>query len=85
MARIAGINIPLTKHAEDEFMAANAGRELGRLTKYTGNASSVVKSQLSRIFEQYEMYGRGDAVWLAAADTASYYADSEPCLHTIQK
>lgn len=61
--------------AEDEFMAANAGRELGRLTKYTGNASSVVKSQLSRIFEQYEMYGRGDAVWLAAADTASYYAD----------
>lgn len=61
--------------ASDEFMAANAGRELGRLTKYSGSASSTVKSKLTEIFAQYEMYGRGDAIWLGAADTVSYYAD----------
>ncbi|WP_264405184.1 collagenase [Vibrio owensii] len=61
--------------ASDEFMAANAGRELGRLTKYSGSASSTVKSKLTEIFAQYEMYGRGDAIWLGAADTVSYYTD----------
>lgn len=61
--------------SSDEFMAANAGRELGRLTKYSGSASNTVKSKLTEIFAQYEMYGRGDAIWLGAADTVSYYAD----------
>lgn len=60
--------------SSDEFMAANAGRELGRLTKYSGSASNTVKSKLTEIFAQYEMYGRGDAIWLGAADTVSYNA-----------
>ncbi|HHJ3201300.1 TPA: collagenase [Vibrio parahaemolyticus] len=61
--------------ASDEFMVANAGRELGRMTKYSGSAATTVSSKLKDIFARYEMYGKGDAVWLAAADTVSYYAE----------
>ncbi|MFW7526266.1 collagenase [Vibrio ostreicida] len=61
---------------DDEFMTANAGRELGRLTQYKNVAiSGRVKTALGQLFEQYEMYGFGDAVWLGAAYTASYYSD----------
>ncbi|KHT44014.1 collagenase [Vibrio sinaloensis] len=60
----------------DEFMTANAGRELGRLTQYknTSIAPSVV-GKLRQIFDQYQMYGYGDSVWLATADSSSYYVD----------
>ncbi|MDO6542248.1 collagenase [Photobacterium sanguinicancri] len=62
--------------ADDEFMAANAGRELGRLTMYKNTAiQPLVKSKLQSIFARYNMYGFGDAVWLAAADTASHYSE----------
>lgn len=62
--------------ADDEFMAANAGRELGRLTKYPNAAfQKVVKENLTKIFSQYEMYGFGDSVWLGTADTTGYYSE----------
>ncbi|MFT4926428.1 MAG: microbial collagenase [Phenylobacterium sp.] len=55
-----------------EFMAANAGRELGRLKTYSGTAIQAnVDAGLNNIFSTYQMYGNGDAIWLAAADTAN--------------
>ncbi|MFM2587803.1 collagenase [Vibrio sp. TBV020] len=61
---------------DDEFMTANAGRELGRLLQYTNTAiESNVKTKVKSIFSQYEMFGYGDSVWLATADTASYYVE----------
>jgi microbial collagenase len=58
----------------DEFMAANAGRELGRLLQYKNTTIEAnVKAKVQNVFNQYEMYGTGDSVWLATADTASYY------------
>ncbi len=61
---------------DSEFMLANAGRELGRFTQYTGTAiQSNVKSRVKSIFSQYKMYGYGDSVWLGTADTSSYYTD----------
>ncbi|MDC5705430.1 collagenase [Vibrio europaeus] len=60
----------------DEFMTANAGREMARLLKYSGTAiEAQVKAKVTEVFSQYEMYGYGDTVWLAAADTASYHSD----------
>ncbi|MBW3697737.1 PKD domain-containing protein [Vibrio sp. T187] len=62
--------------ADDEFMAANAGRELGRLSKYPNTEfQKVVKENLTKIFAQYEMYGFGDSVWLGTADTTGYYGE----------
>lgn len=62
--------------ADDEFMAANAGRELGRLSKYPNtDFQTVVKENLTKIFGQYEMYGFGDSVWLGTAETAGYYGE----------
>ncbi|MCJ8274895.1 MAG: M9 family metallopeptidase N-terminal domain-containing protein, partial [Psychrosphaera sp.] len=59
-----------------EFMASNAARELGRLKTYSGTAiQSSVDAGLNNIFNTYQMYGNGDAIWLGAADTATYYAD----------
>ncbi len=57
--------------ASDEFMAANAGRELGRMTHYSGSASSTVKRKINEVFARYKMYGKGDAVWLATASAVS--------------
>ncbi|TFH90293.1 collagenase [Vibrio ouci] len=63
---------------DDQFMTANAGREMARLLQYTGTAIEArVKTHVSAVFKQYEMYGFGDAVWLATADTASHYSDCE--------
>jgi microbial collagenase len=46
------------------------------MKKYTGTAiQSSVDSGLNAIFSSYKMYGNGDAVWLGAADTASYYGN----------
>ncbi|EGA71682.1 collagenase [Vibrio sinaloensis DSM 21326] len=60
----------------DEFMTANAGRELGRLTQYKNTViATPVREKINQIFTQYEMFGFGDTVWLATADSASYYVD----------
>ncbi|MCW8347941.1 collagenase [Vibrio sp. ZSDZ65] len=62
--------------SNSEFMAVNAGRELARMTQYTNTQiEPLVTTELSTLFTQYSMYGTGDAVWLAAADVASYYSD----------
>ncbi len=59
-----------------EFMASNAARELGRLKTYSGTAIQPnVDAALNTIFSTYEMYGNGDAIWLGAADTATYNGD----------
>lgn len=62
--------------SEAEFMIANAARELGRLKKYSNTSiQNQVDAALNDVFSRYKMYGYGDAVWLGAADTASYYGD----------
>ncbi|MEZ8582913.1 collagenase [Vibrio splendidus] len=62
--------------ADDEFMAINAGRELGRLSKYPNTRfQNIVEDNLTKIFAQYEIYGFGDSVWLGTADTADYYGE----------
>ena len=62
--------------SDAEFMAANAARELGRLKAYSNtNIQSNVDSALNNIFSTYQMYGNGDAIWLGAADTATYHGD----------
>ncbi|GAA5646647.1 M9 family metallopeptidase [Vibrio proteolyticus] len=62
--------------SDSEFMLANAGKELGRLTMYSNTSiQPLVKQKLTQLFDQYPMYGSGDAVWLGAADVVSYYAD----------
>lgn len=63
-------------NSDSEYLIANAARELGRMKLYTGTAiQSSVDSGLNTIFSTYQMYGNGDAVWLGAADTASYYGN----------
>ncbi|WP_448563403.1 collagenase [Thalassotalea ganghwensis] len=63
--------------SESEFIVANAARELGRLKTYSGTAiQPSVDAALNEIFNSsYQLYGYGDAVWLGAADTATYFAD----------
>lgn len=57
-----------------EYLIANAARELGRMKLYSGTAiQASVDIGLKAIFSNYQIYGTGDAVWLGAADTASYY------------
>lgn len=58
-----------------EFMIANAGRELGRLKAFGGTIQPAVDAALNTIFSTYQVYGYGDAVYLGAADTASYHGD----------
>ncbi len=63
-------------NSDAEFMVANAGGELGRLKAYSGTPiQSSVDSALNQVFSTYQMVGNGDAVWLAAADTAEYYGN----------
>jgi len=63
-------------NSDSEYLIANAARELGRMKLYTGTAiQPSVDSGLNTIFSTYQMYGNGDAVWLGAADTASFYGN----------
>ncbi len=61
--------------SESEFMIANAGRELGRLKAYGGSIQTAVDAALNTIFSTYQVYGYGDAVYIGAADTASYHGN----------
>ncbi|MFA1575962.1 M9 family metallopeptidase [Vibrio cyclitrophicus] len=64
---------------KDEFMAINAGRELGRMTKYKGTViEPLVTQKLKTLFSKYQMFGYGDGVWLGAAETTAYNTDCEP-------
>jgi len=61
-------------NSDAEYLIANAARELGRMKLYSGTAiQASVDTGLNAIFSNYQMYGNGDAVWLGAADTASFY------------
>ncbi|KGJ87745.1 collagenase [Colwellia psychrerythraea] len=60
-------------NSESEYLIANAARELGRMKMYGTAIQSTVDSGLNSIFSNYVMFGNGDAVWLGAADTATYY------------
>lgn len=61
-------------NSDAEYLIANAARELGRMKMYTGTViQPSVDTGLKAIFSNYQMYGNGDAVWLGAADTASFY------------
>ena len=63
-------------NSEAEFMMANAAGELGRLKTYSGTSiQPIVDESLNTLFSTYQMYGNGDAIWLAAADTAEYYGN----------
>ncbi|WP_440053335.1 collagenase [Pseudoalteromonas sp. T1lg65] len=62
--------------SDSEYLIVNAASELARLKTYTGTPiQPEVDKALKALFERYESYGYGDAIWLAAADVASYYAD----------
>ncbi|MGF1765503.1 M9 family metallopeptidase [Aliivibrio kagoshimensis] len=62
--------------SDSEFMIANAGRELGRLKMYTNAAIQPnVDSALKELFSTYQSFGYGDAIWLGAAENATYYED----------
>jgi microbial collagenase len=63
--------------SDAEYLIANAARELGRLKMYTNSAIQTnVDAALNVVFNSsYVSYGYGDAVWLAAADSAGYYSD----------
>ncbi|WMN59883.1 collagenase [Pseudoalteromonas xiamenensis] len=62
--------------SDAEYLAVNAAGELARLTKYSdGNIQTKVDAALNTLFSTYKSYGYGDALWLNAADVASYYSD----------
>ncbi|CAH9051721.1 Microbial collagenase [Pseudoalteromonas sp. CIP111854] len=62
-------------NSDSEFLIVNASGELARLKQYGGDIDEVVTIGLKAIFSTYKSYGFGDALWLNAADVASYYAD----------
>jgi microbial collagenase len=62
-------------NSDSEYLIANAARELGRMKMYGASIQSTVDSGLNSIFSNYVMFGNGDAVWLGAADTATYYGN----------
>lgn len=62
--------------SDAEFLIVNAASELARLKKYSETAiQSDVDKGVKAIFSTYNSFGFGDAVWLAAADSVSYYAE----------
>lgn len=62
--------------SDSEYLIANAAKELGRLKLYGGAIETNVNTALTNLFSSsYQLYGYGDAVWLGAADTATYYGD----------
>jgi len=63
-------------NSESEYLVANAARELGRLKMYNGSIQENVDLALKAVFDSnYQLFGFGDAIWLGAADTATYYGD----------
>jgi microbial collagenase len=62
--------------SDAEFLAANAAKELGRLKLYNGTIQNNVNNALTEVFDSsYQLYGYGDAIWLGAAETATWYGD----------
>jgi len=64
--------------SDAEYLIVNAASELARLKQYSGTAiQAEVDTGLNAIFSTYNSFGFGDAVWLAAADSVSYYANCD--------
>ncbi|WP_297329977.1 collagenase, partial [Pseudoalteromonas sp.] len=62
--------------SDAQYLIVNAASELARLKQYSGTPiQASVDTGLKTIFSTYNSFGYGDAVWLAAADSVSYYAD----------
>lgn len=62
--------------SDAQYLIVNAASELARLKQYSDTPiQSAVDTGLNAIFSTYTSFGYGDAVWLAAADSVSYYAD----------
>lgn len=62
--------------SDAQYLIVNAASELARLKQYAGTPIQAnVDAGLKAIFSTYSSFGYGDAVWLAAADSVSYYAD----------
>ncbi|MDQ9090455.1 collagenase [Pseudoalteromonas haloplanktis] len=62
--------------SDAQYLIVNAASELARLKQYSNTAiQTSVDNGLKAIFSTYSSFGYGDAVWLAAADSVSYYAD----------
>ncbi|NOU50925.1 PKD domain-containing protein [Pseudoalteromonas sp. JBTF-M23] len=63
-------------NSDAEFLIVNASGELARLKQYGANdIDAIVTDGLKQLFSTYKSYGFGDALWLNAADVASYYTD----------
>ncbi|TMP45447.1 collagenase [Pseudoalteromonas citrea] len=62
--------------ADAEYLMVNAAGELARLKAYKNTPiQTQVDTALIQLFAAYKSYGYGDAIWLNAADVATYYAD----------
>ena len=62
--------------SDAQYLIVNAASELARLKKYSGTViQATVDTGIKAIFSTYNSFGYGDAVWLATADSVSYYAD----------
>lgn len=62
--------------SDAEYLAVNAAGELARLLMHKGSSIETrVENALTTLFATYKSYGYGDALWLNAADVASYYSD----------
>ena len=62
--------------ADAEYLMVNAAGELARLKTYKNAAiQDEVDTALIALFSTYKSFGYGDAIWLNAADVASYYGD----------
>ena len=59
-----------------QYLAENAGRELGRFGQYRDAAiHPSVSSGVRTILERYDPYGEGRFVWIATATTITHYDD----------
>ena len=63
---------------DDEYLAANAGRELARFSQY-GEATiyPAVRDGIKSVLERYEMDGEGSRIWVATAAGAAFHDGCE--------
>lgn len=62
---------------DNEYLLANAARELARFLQYPGLVTTV-KAEVKSILDRYGMTGAGASIWVATAEMADYY-DHDDC------
>lgn len=62
---------------DNEYLLANAAREMARFLQYS-DLESTVKTEVKSVLDRYDMTGDGASVWVATADMADYY-DHDNC------